>query len=213
MQVFSRTSVRLNVPALKVGRFGSAYATTSLRSPARLGIQTQSLALSRSTSNLRHMGGGPNFPALPFSTAANMHRAPAAMVAKPVDVEIRTPRDPNTLSNYHNYVTRHTSVDFEIDFERKRLVGSVVLRLESLVDADEKVDVVLDSRYTSALHQSESTSKLMSREASSIFQKSKSIVKAQSSTAELGLNRMAARSPSPFPQLCLRARLLRSRLL
>jgi leukotriene-A4 hydrolase len=71
------------------------------------------------------------------------------MVTKPMtnpDVEIKTPRDPNTLSNYHNYVTRHTSVDFEIDFEKKRLVGSVVLRMESLVDGD-GVDVVLDSRY------------------------------------------------------------------
>jgi leukotriene-A4 hydrolase len=86
------------------------------------------------------MGGGPKYPS-PFST---MHRAPAAMVTKPVDVEIRTPRDPNTLSNYHNYVVRHTSLDFEIDFEKKRLVGGVVLRVESLVD--DEVDLVLDSR-------------------------------------------------------------------
>lgn len=80
-----------------------------------------------------------------------MHRAPAAMVTKPLtdpDIQIKTPRDPNTLSNYHNYVTRHTSVDFEIDFEKKRLTGSVVLRLESLIDEGE-VDVVLDSRYVS----------------------------------------------------------------
>jgi hypothetical protein len=94
------------------------------------------------------MGGGPKYPSASLSTA-NMHRAPAAMVTKPMtnpDVEIKTPRDPNTLSNYHNYVTRHTSVDFDIDFEKKRLVGSVVLRMESLVDGDD-VDVVLDSRY------------------------------------------------------------------
>jgi leukotriene-A4 hydrolase len=80
-----------------------------------------------------------------------MHRAPAAMVTKPLtdpDIQIKTPRDPNTLSNYHNYVTRHTSVDFEIDFEKKRLTGSVVLSLESLIDEGE-VDVVLDSRYVS----------------------------------------------------------------
>jgi leukotriene-A4 hydrolase len=78
-----------------------------------------------------------------------MHRSPAAMLAKPTvdpDIEIRTPRDPNTLSNYHNYVTRHTSVDFDIDFSRKRLFGSVVLTLESLTDEDVK-DVVLDCRY------------------------------------------------------------------
>jgi leukotriene-A4 hydrolase len=75
-----------------------------------------------------------------------MHRAPAAMVTLPTvdpDVVIRTPRDPNTLSNYHNYVTRHTSVDFEIDFEKKRLVGEVVLSLECL---GEDVPVVLDAR-------------------------------------------------------------------
>lgn len=79
---------------------------------------------------------------------ATMHRSPAAMVTKPMtdpNIEIRTPRDPNTLSNYHNFVTRHTSVDFDIDFQRKRLFGSVVLRLECLTDEDVK-EVVLDSR-------------------------------------------------------------------
>ncbi|KAH3915511.1 leucine aminopeptidase [Parastagonospora nodorum] len=82
---------------------------------------------------------------LPISPLPSMHRAPAAMETKPVKMETRTPRDPNTLSNYHNYVTRHTSLDFEIEFERKRLVGSVVLRMESLTDAE--VDVVLDSSF------------------------------------------------------------------
>lgn len=70
------------------------------------------------------------------------------MVTKPTvdpDIKIRTPRDPNTLSNYHNYVTRHTSVDFEIEFEKRRLVGTVGLRMESCTD--EGVGVVLDSRY------------------------------------------------------------------
>jgi leukotriene-A4 hydrolase len=78
-----------------------------------------------------------------------MHRAPAAMLTTVPPVEaFKTPRDPNTLANYHNYVTRHTSVDFEIDFEKKRLVGAVVLRVESLVgDEEGKVDIVLDSRY------------------------------------------------------------------
>ncbi|KAI8938568.1 hypothetical protein NX059_004447 [Plenodomus lindquistii] len=78
-----------------------------------------------------------------------MHRAPAALVTKPsVDpnIEIRTPRDPNTLSNYHNFVTRHTSVDFDIDFTKKRLFGSVVLTLESLAGEEAK-DIVLDSSF------------------------------------------------------------------
>lgn len=70
------------------------------------------------------------------------------MVTKPLadpDVTIRTPRDPNTLSNYHNFLTKHTSVDFEIDFEHKILSGAVGLDLESLTDEDVK-EVVLDSR-------------------------------------------------------------------
>lgn len=70
------------------------------------------------------------------------------MVTQPsVDpnIQINTPRDPNTLSNYHNYVTRHTSVDFEIDFEKKRLAGNVELKLESLTD--DGVGVVLDARF------------------------------------------------------------------
>ncbi|KAG9201995.1 hypothetical protein G6514_005190 [Epicoccum nigrum] len=78
-----------------------------------------------------------------------MHRAPAAMVTKPLtdpDVKIRTPKDPNTLSNYHNFLTKHTSVDFEIDFEHKILSGAVALDLESLT-AEEVKEIVLDSSF------------------------------------------------------------------
>lgn len=133
------------------------------------------------------MGGGTKFP---LSTAS-MHRAPAAMETKPVDVETRTPRDPNTLSNYHNYVTRHTSLDFEIDFEKKRLVGSVVLRLESLTD--EGVDVVLDSRcvFTSFLLTSIVTGRANVEIASSISRPSRSITRMLSSVLESVSNRMA----------------------
>jgi hypothetical protein len=152
MQPIVRSRLQPSLSALKCGRFRSAYATSCLRRPSqpRIGrCSTQSPLLSTSTSTpllAKHMGGGPVFPSQQFST---MHRAPAAMVTKPMtdpNVEIRTPRDPNTLSNYHNYVTRHTSVDFEIDFEKKRMVGTVVLKMESLVDGDAKVDVVLDSK-------------------------------------------------------------------
>lgn len=78
-----------------------------------------------------------------FSTTT---AAMATVSKKDLEGEIRMPRDPNTLSNYHNYVTRHTSVDFEIDFEGKRLVGVVELKLESLT-SEEVGSVVLDSRY------------------------------------------------------------------
>jgi len=77
-----------------------------------------------------------------------MHRASAAMVTRPLtepDVQISAPRDPNTLANYHNFRTRHTTARFEIDFEEKILKGGVSLRLESLTE--ETKEIVLDTRY------------------------------------------------------------------
>jgi hypothetical protein len=44
------------------------------------------------------------------------------------------PRDPNTLANYGEWLTKHTTVDFKINFEKQRLEGSVLLELESLTD-------------------------------------------------------------------------------
>ncbi|KAF1925208.1 leukotriene A-4 hydrolase [Didymella exigua CBS 183.55] len=78
-----------------------------------------------------------------------MHRATAAVATKPAmdaGAEVRTPRDLNTLSNYRDFVTRHTSVDFEIDFEHKILSGAVALDLESLTDEDVR-EIVLDSSF------------------------------------------------------------------
>lgn len=71
------------------------------------------------------------------------------MVTKPsVDpnITINVPRDPNTLSNYHNFVTRNTSATFDIDFEKKVLKGNVVLTLESLTEKETK-EIVLDTSF------------------------------------------------------------------
>lgn len=54
------------------------------------------------------------------------------------------PRDPNTQSNYHEVLTTHVVANLEIDFEKKRLWGDVVLRLKSLVDGLKQI--VLDTR-------------------------------------------------------------------
>lgn len=59
---------------------------------------------------------------------------------------INPPRDPNTLSNYNNFLTKHTVANFAIDFEKKRLDGNVVLKLQSISDSESK-DVVLDTSY------------------------------------------------------------------
>ena len=61
------------------------------------------------------------------------------------NVSINGPRDPNTLSNYHNFLTTHTVANFEIDFTRKILDGNVVLSLKPVTDV-ESAEVVLDTR-------------------------------------------------------------------
>ena len=80
-------------------------------------------------------------------------RLPANMAIRPFSDEavekaassIHQPRDPNTLSNYNAWRTKHTKADFEIDFERKRLKGIVELTLERLAREERKI--VLDTRY------------------------------------------------------------------
>jgi leukotriene-A4 hydrolase len=64
--------------------------------------------------------------------------------------EIIQPRDPNTLSNYQRWPTQHDTANLEIDFEKKRLWGSVVLRMKPLRERTEE-RVVLDSRYVHLL--------------------------------------------------------------
>jgi len=65
-------------------------------------------------------------------------------VAKAAAASIHQPRDPNTLSNYNAWRTKHTTADFEIDFDTKRLKGVVHLTLEHLAKHEKKV--VLDTR-------------------------------------------------------------------
>ncbi|KAL8972791.1 MAG: hypothetical protein Q9183_000355 [Haloplaca sp. 2 TL-2023] len=64
---------------------------------------------------------------------------------------INPPRDPNTLSNYNNFLTTHTTAKLDIDFEKKRLVGNVVLKLKSISDAETK-DILLDTSYLDIEH-------------------------------------------------------------
>ncbi|RMZ73555.1 leukotriene A-4 hydrolase [Pyrenophora seminiperda CCB06] len=85
--------------------------------------------------------------ATPTSPHHGSKRPFATTMQSSPHIEIRTPRDPNTLSNYHNFATRHTSVDFDVDFSGKRLFGSVVLVLEGLVEGEGVEEVVLDSSF------------------------------------------------------------------
>lgn len=58
----------------------------------------------------------------------------------------RSPRDPNTLSNYDSWKTKHTIADLFIDFNNQKLDGTVTLHLESLTDKASK-SIVLDTSY------------------------------------------------------------------
>ncbi|KAH8671150.1 leukotriene A-4 hydrolase [Xylariales sp. PMI_506] len=55
-------------------------------------------------------------------------------------------RDPNTLSNYGAWRTKHTTVDFRLDFDNQRLAGSVSLDLESLTDKESR-EIILDTNF------------------------------------------------------------------
>ncbi|KAI1845130.1 hypothetical protein JX265_002785 [Neoarthrinium moseri] len=78
-----------------------------------------------------------------FQTATSSHRKLFSSSARKM-----APRDPNTLANYGAWLTKHTTVNFRVNFEKQRLEGSVTLDLESLTDKESK-EIILD---TNQLH-------------------------------------------------------------
>ena len=59
---------------------------------------------------------------------------------------INVPRDPNTLSNYNNFRTTHTTVNFNILFETQQIAGNVVHTLKSTTNAESR-EIILDSSF------------------------------------------------------------------
>ncbi|ETN37058.1 leukotriene A-4 hydrolase/aminopeptidase [Cyphellophora europaea CBS 101466] len=62
------------------------------------------------------------------------------------EVVINKPRDPNTLSNYNNFRTTHTSTNFDILFNEQKLSGTVTHTLESITKA-EAHEIILDTSH------------------------------------------------------------------
>lgn len=77
-----------------------------------------------------------------FATMA-IRRIPDAVV-KEAAANIHAPRDPNTLSNYNAWRTKHTTADFHVDFDAKRLTGEIHLTLEKLAKESK---IVLDTSH------------------------------------------------------------------
>lgn len=59
---------------------------------------------------------------------------------------INSPRDPNTLCNYNNWISTHITANFDILFDQKKLAGNVVHRFKSITDAQSR-DIILDSNH------------------------------------------------------------------
>lgn len=55
-------------------------------------------------------------------------------------------RDPNTLSNYDQFLTTHTTANLTIDFEHNVLFGNVLLDVKPLVNPKEN-DLILDASF------------------------------------------------------------------
>lgn len=63
-----------------------------------------------------------------------------------VATTILRPRDPNTLSNYQAWRSRHITANFEIDFDNKRLAGNVTTQIVSKTKAETR-EILLDTSY------------------------------------------------------------------
>jgi leukotriene-A4 hydrolase len=56
------------------------------------------------------------------------------------------PRDPNTLSNYNNWITTHSTATFDVNFEEQKLGGHIAHQLKSITKAESK-EIILDSSH------------------------------------------------------------------
>ncbi|KAL5364578.1 peptidase family M1-domain-containing protein [Aspergillus floccosus] len=66
--------------------------------------------------------------------------------SRTMSTTINPPRDPNTLSNYNNWLSTHITANFDILFDQKKLVGNVIHKLKSITNA-ESTDIVLDTNH------------------------------------------------------------------
>ncbi|KAA8569126.1 hypothetical protein EYC84_000796 [Monilinia fructicola] len=64
---------------------------------------------------------------------------------------VSVPRDPNTLSNYNNWRTKHTIADLAIDFKKQRVHGTVTLQLESITHKESE-EIILDTSFVDVQH-------------------------------------------------------------
>ncbi|KAL2005277.1 hypothetical protein VTN00DRAFT_2487 [Thermoascus crustaceus] len=59
---------------------------------------------------------------------------------------INPPRDPNTLSNYNNWVSTHVTANLDILFDQQKLVGNVIHKFKSITNGESQ-DIILDTNH------------------------------------------------------------------
>lgn len=59
---------------------------------------------------------------------------------------INSPRDPNTLSNYNNWVSTHVTANLDILFDQQKLVGNVIHKLKSITNGESR-GIILDTNH------------------------------------------------------------------
>jgi hypothetical protein len=74
---------------------------------------------------------------LPFSSLTPVRR---------MEETIHRPRDPNTLSNYTAWLSRHVTVNLAIIFDEKRVEGNVIHALQSRTNAKSR-EILLDTSF------------------------------------------------------------------
>ncbi|KAI1623006.1 leukotriene-A4 hydrolase [Exophiala viscosa] len=73
-------------------------------------------------------------------------KTPFARHTSNMAITINHPRDPNTLSNYNNWRTIHTSTTLDILFDEQKLKGIVAHSLKAITDG-ESDEILLDSSH------------------------------------------------------------------
>ncbi|KAL2002046.1 hypothetical protein VTN02DRAFT_728 [Thermoascus thermophilus] len=59
---------------------------------------------------------------------------------------INPPRDPNTLSNYNNWISTHVTANLDILFDQQKLAGNVIHKLKSITNGESR-DIILDTNH------------------------------------------------------------------
>lgn len=86
-----------------------------------------------------------------FALPSSIHPISRLVQSRKMTTIMHPPRDPNTLSNYNNFVTNHTQANCIIDFDDKFVSTLVTLSLRSITEAATN-EIILDTSHLEVHH-------------------------------------------------------------